>query len=61
MGDPARGLELLAQLPLDRPRLSDVALICLGARAACRAIAGDITGASADRATIHAHDRVMPD
>lgn len=60
LGDPRRGLELLARLPLDGVKLTDVHLICLGARCCCRVAAGDLAGARRDRATIHAADPRHP-
>lgn len=60
MGDPDRGLALFSHIPLDGVRLTDAHLICLGARSACRAAAGDLEGARGDRATIAAADSGHP-
>lgn len=59
-GDPQRGLEFLRLVPLDGVRLTDVHLICLGARCACRAAAGDLRGAQRDRDTIRAANPSHP-
>jgi hypothetical protein len=54
LGQPARGLMLLHQVPLNGVRLTDVHLIALSARACCRAASGDISGAISDRDRIRA-------
>jgi len=60
MGDPERGLDLLSVMPLDGMRPNDVQVICLGARSACRARAGDLAGARSDRDRIVALNPVHP-
>jgi hypothetical protein len=60
LGDAHRGVALLSQIPLDGTRLTEVHLICLGARCQCRAAAGDLEGALHDRATIYGCDPKHP-
>lgn len=52
LGNPQRGLALLAQVPLEGRRLTDVHLICLAARCCCLVATGDIGSAQRDRERI---------
>lgn len=54
LGDPQRGLALFAHIPLDGTRLTDVHLICLGARCSCLVAAGELAAARRDRERIYA-------
>jgi hypothetical protein len=60
LGDPRRGLALLGQVPLDDARLTEIQLLCLGARCTCRAAAGDAVGARSDRERICSCDPKHP-
>ncbi len=60
LGDPQKGLTLLAQVPLDKVWLTDAHLICLASRCSCRAAAGDLSGARQDRDTIRAKNPHHP-
>lgn len=59
-GEPQRGLALLSKLSLDATRATDVSLICLSARCACRAAAGHLEGARRDRDAIAEADPRHP-
>jgi hypothetical protein len=60
IGNPQRGLDLLAQVSLDGGWLSDVHLVCLGARCCCLAAMGDLVGAQRDRERIRAANPAHP-